>query len=91
MPLRDKLLSNPKWQREYLENIRTIAEQLKWENLSPIVTQHRELIEDEVALDTRKLFSTEEFATTHKSTLRDFCEQRSEFLLNHEKVKALAN
>ena len=49
MPLRDKLLSNPKWQREYLENIRTIAEQLKWENLGPIVTQHRELIEAEVA------------------------------------------
>ena len=72
---------------------------MKWENVGPIVQQHRELIKDEVALDTRKLFTTEAFLAKtsgeepgqDSTSLRAFLEQRSKFLLNHAKIKALAN
>lgn len=97
MPLRSVLLNNPKWQRQYLENLRTIADLLRWDNLGPIVRQHRELIEAEVAKDTRKLFTTDEFReatadakpTANSTSLRTFAEKRSAFLLNHEKIKSL--
>ena len=92
MPLRSVLLNNPKWQRQYLQNIRTLGEQLKWENIGPTVEQHRELISKEVAMDTRKLMTTEAFETATSSekpekgstSLRAFLDQRSEFLLNYE-------
>ena len=87
------ILNHPKWQRQYLENIRTIAEMLKWENLGPMVQAHRELIEAEVALDTRKLFTTEDFRAQHDesdpSGLKVFAEKRSQFLLTHPKILAL--
>ena len=99
MPLRSVLLNNPKWQRQYLQYVREVAELMKWENTGPIVQQHRELIKDEVALDTRKLFTTEAFVAKTSSeepgkdstSLRAFLEQRSKFLLNHAKIKALKN
>lgn len=95
MPLRSVLLNSPKWQRQYLQNLREIAEMLAWKNLGPIVAQHRALLEDEVARDTRKLFTTEAFlaATSDASEtgLRSFADKRSAFLLNHEKIKALQN
>ena len=45
MPLRSRLLNNPKWQVQYLQHVRTIAELLSWDNLGPRVAQMRELIE----------------------------------------------
>lgn len=97
MPLRKVLLNHPKFQQQYLENMRTIAKLMKWENVGPLVLQHRELIKDEVALDTRKLFTTDDFESktsdeeTDKdsTSLRAFMEQRSEYLLSHPKIKAL--
>lgn len=97
MPLRSKLLSNPKWQRQYLENLRTIANTLKWKNLAPQVQQVRSLLVKEVQLDTRKLFTTQEFgkATSNakpaadSTSLRAFAEKRSAFLLKHKKIQAL--
>jgi hypothetical protein len=97
MPLRSVLLKNPKWRQQYLENIQEIAELMKWNNLGPKVIEARNLIKKEVALDTRKLFTTEQFnlATLNRkpkddsTSLRAFAEKRSEFLLNHEAIKAL--
>lgn len=97
MPLRGRLLSNPKWRRQYLENVRAVARMMTWENLGVKVRQARELIEDEVAKDTRKLMSTEEFRAATSSDkpngetsgLRTFAEQRSNYLLQHEKIRAL--
>lgn len=97
MPLRSVLLNNAKWQREYLMNLKTIAEMLQWQNLGPNVSQYRKLIEDNVALDTRKLFTTADFkkATSagrpakDATSIRAFGEQRSAFLLKHEKIKSL--
>ncbi len=97
MPLRSVLLNNPKWQRQYLMNLKTIADMLAWENLGPSVNQYRALIEDEVARDTRKLFTTSDFkkATVDarpgkdSTGIRAFAEKRSEFLLNYPKIKEL--
>ena len=52
-----------------------------------MVKQYRDLIKDDVARDTRKLFSTEQFLTgtadePGPGSLRSFFEQRREFLLN---------
>ena len=97
MPLRSILLNNPKWQRQYLEYVREVGELMKWENIGPIIQQHRALIQHEVAADTRKLFTTAEFESKTSSevpgedstSLRSFLEQRSRFLLNHPKVVAI--
>lgn len=91
------LLNNPKWQRQYLMNLKAIAQILDWKTFGPKVKQYRALIEDDVARDTRKLFTTTEFkkATVDarpgkdSTTLRAFAEKRSAFLLNHAKIKAL--
>ncbi len=96
MPLRSRLLNIPEYQQQYLENLREIAEMLQWDNLGPQVVKLRELIEDEVELDTRKLSTTEAFraatdnqAGPESQGLKAFSDQRSKFLLNHEKIKSL--
>ncbi len=60
-PLRSKILAVPEFREQYLANIRTIADELKWENFGPLVAQLRDLIHDDVKRDTRKLGSYEEF------------------------------
>ena len=96
MPLRSRLLNVPEYQQQYLQNLRDIAQMLEWENLGPQVAQMRDLIEDEVKLDTRKLSTIEAFraATDQKAGpesqgLKAFSDQRSAFLLNHGKVKSV--
>ena len=97
MPLRKVLLQNPKWKRQYLQNVRHFAEQMKWEKIGPVIQTHRELISGEVANDTRKLTSTEAFNKATSSdppdddstSLRAFLEKRSKFLLNHDAIKSL--
>ncbi len=98
MPLRSRLLNVPEYQQQYLENLRDIAQMLEWENLGPQVAQMRDLIESEVDLDTRKLSTIEAFraATDQKAGpesqgLKAFADQRSAFLLNHEKVKSVSS
>jgi len=95
-PLRSRLLAVPELRERYLANVREIARtQLDWSNLGPMVAQYRELIDDSVAADTRKLDSHEAFlrATTIESeagsngpdgSLQSFAQQRRDFLLNYE-------
>lgn len=69
-PLRSKLLAVPALKEKYLQNIRTIAEKsLDWKALEPIVTQYRNLIKNEVEVDTHKLESFEEFLKYTSSTV----------------------
>ena len=97
MPLRSVLLKHPKFQQQYLGNLRTIAEMLQWESIGPLVAQTRTLLEDEIKQDTRKLSSLEAFqaATSpdepekDSKSLRSFVDQRAKFLLNHEKINSL--
>jgi hypothetical protein len=56
------LLAVPALRERYLRHVRTIAEDwLDWEKLEPVVERYRELIEEEVEADTRKLSSLAAF------------------------------
>ena len=70
---------------------------MQWKNIGPRLTEIRDLIDEDVAKDTRKLMSFEEFQdaadiseTTESSHgIRAFCEKRAAYLLNYEKIKNL--
>ena len=97
MPLRSKLLADPKLKTRYLQHVRTLATDLMdWKQMGPQVAEFRNLIEKEVKADTRKLSTLEAFetATSPKSpaeagSLRDFFEKRTRFLLDHKEIKKL--
>jgi len=99
MPLRSVLLNNPKWRKQYMANVREIAQLMDWENIGPRVAEYRKLIQKEVESDTRKLFTTKQFKDAtgqafpkkDSTTLRAFMDQRSAFLLKHPEIKALEN
>ena len=86
-PILAKVLAVPALRAKYLGYVREIADKsFDWNVVGPIVKQYRELIADDVARDTRKLFSTEEFVRTTADdptygTLRSFFEGRRTFLL----------
>jgi CotH kinase protein len=84
-PLRSKLLAVPALRARYLGYVRDIAQRwLDWNKLEPLVKQYQSVIADEVKVDTRKLYSTEDFdAGTFGdgNSLRRFVQQRREFLL----------
>ncbi len=97
MPLRSKLLAVPSLKIKYLENVKKIAEdQLDWNRLGPVVASYRKLMEKEVALDTRKLESTEGFMRATADTaeagtprgreisLRAFADARRKFLMDYK-------
>jgi hypothetical protein len=61
-PLRSKLLAVPALRERYLEKVKIIArDSLDWEKLGPVVAAHRGLIAKDLAADTRKLSTIEEF------------------------------
>ena len=86
-PIISKVLAVPALRAKYLAYIKEIAEQsLDWNAVGPVVTQYRDLIADDVARDTRKLFATDNFLRTTADepapgTLRSFFEGRRAFLL----------
>jgi hypothetical protein len=86
-PIIAKVLAVPALRARYLGYVREIAEKsLDWNVLGPIVKQYRDLIGEDVARDTRKLFSTDDFLRTTADdptygTLRNFFESRRAFLL----------
>lgn len=84
-PLRSKLLAVPALRTRYLAYVRDIADTwLDWKTVNPLVTRWQSLIAADVARDTRKLFSTEAFATGTRgaeSSLQSFMEKRREYLL----------
>jgi hypothetical protein len=84
----------------YLQHIRTIAqESLDWQNLEPVVSGYEKLISREIEADTRKLSSFQEFQQTvsgiqgegprPRMSLKQFAEQRREFLMNYPEIKNL--
>jgi hypothetical protein len=86
-PIISKVLAVPGLRARYLGFVREIAEKsLDWNVLGPVVRQYRDLIAADVAQDTRKLYTTEEFlrGTSDdggEGTLRGFIEERRRFLL----------
>ena len=78
-PLRSKLLAVPDWRDRYLGYVHDIAERrLDWQKLKPSIAEWQALIEADVKNDTRKIYSTEAFAS---GKLREFIQKRREFLL----------
>jgi hypothetical protein len=84
-PIISKVLAVPALRTKYLGFVREIAQKsLDWNTLGPVVKQYRDLISDDVARETHKLFSTEDFlrSTADDGTLRAFIDQRRAFLLS---------
>ena len=98
-PLYGKLLAVPSLREKYLKNMRTLAsDDLNWQKLQPLIAQYRALIENEVAIDTRKLSSLDEFRRAvadnadgpgARMSLRAFADGRRVYLLNHPEIKKI--
>jgi hypothetical protein len=92
-PIIYQLLSVPSLQEKYLGYVRAIAENhLDWNTIGPWVNQYRELIQEDVQRDTRKLFTTEAFLSgtadvSSGESLRAFFDQRRAFLLKHKDLQ----
>ncbi|MBI4474947.1 MAG: CotH kinase family protein, partial [Acidobacteria bacterium] len=90
-PLRSRLLAVPALRERYLAYVKDIATKwLDWKALSPIVEQYRKLIDEDVAADSRKLYSYEAFVsglTGPTNSLRSFAAGRSKFLLQQTSGK----
>ncbi len=104
-PLRSKLLAVPALRERYLGYVRDIAERaLDWQTLGPVVAGYRNLIDNEVKIDTRRLSGYEIFQRTtaevpsdavkqgkrNDVSLRSFANQRRAFLLGIDAVKNAA-
>jgi hypothetical protein len=103
-PLASKLLAVPALRARYLRYVRDIAENwLDWGKLGPIAERYHRLIAEDIKKDTRKLDSTENFEKSLtedisggggfgpavKISLKNFADQRREYLLNHPEIKKL--
>lgn len=95
-----RLLAVPKLRKQYLGYIKDIATKwLDWNRLGPIARDYQNLIRKDVEEDTRKLASYQEFEALVEHdiegerrtlmSLKTFCEQRREFLLNYPEIQAL--
>jgi hypothetical protein len=84
-PLRSKLLAVPAWRDKYLSYVTDIATRwMDWKAVEPLVRQYQALIADDVRLDTRKLYSLDEFeagVADGPDSLKTFLERRRAFLL----------
>jgi hypothetical protein len=83
-PIISKILAVPALRAKYIGFVREIAQKsLDWSVLGPVVKQYRDLVADDVARETHKLFSTEQFlnSTADDGSLRSFVDRRREFLL----------
>ncbi|MCW5716041.1 MAG: CotH kinase family protein [Bauldia sp.] len=80
-PLRSKLLAVPELRARYLEYVLDIATNwLDWDTIGPVATAYHDLIDADMAQDTRKLFSYDAFANS-LTALQAFVEARRENLL----------
>jgi spore coat protein CotH len=84
-PLRSKLLAVPALRERYLGYVQDIATRwLDWSTLGPIVTEYRDLIAADVARDTKKVSSTDDF-TRSVEGLKAFADARRGFLLKTQR------
>ena len=79
-PLISKLLAVPALRAKYLGYVQDISTQwLDWAVLGPVVEQHRALIAADVAKDTKKVTTTDAFASSLDG-LKTFVEGRRKHL-----------
>lgn len=99
-----RLLAVPELREKYLSYVRDIAENwLDWQKLGPVAEEYHSLIAEEVAGDTRKLDSTGDFEKSLTMdleggfgpgprvtlSLKNFADQRRQYLLTHPEIMAL--
>ena len=84
-PLRSKLLAVPALREKYLGYVREIAAKwLDWKTLSPIVEGYKTLIDADVKLDSKKLYSYDAFLSGlagPANSLKTFTADRRKFLV----------
>jgi hypothetical protein len=95
--LRSRLLQVPAFRTRYLRYVGEIAETwLDWQRLGPLVDRYVQLIEEEVARDTRKHFPTDALRPAiygspdgppDPRTLKGFAQLRRAALLSHPEVR----
>jgi spore coat protein CotH len=88
-PLISRLLAVPALRTRYLGYVRDIATNwLDWTKLGPVVQRYHDVIAADVARDTKKLETTEDFNAS-VGALKNFADQRRAYLLNHPAIQAL--
>jgi len=99
-PLRSKLLNVPSLREKYLRYVKQIAEEdLDYKKLEPIISAYVDLIDREVASDTKKLSSYDAYKAAvakeltdpsnsgrTRMSLRAFLEARQKYLLAHPEI-----
>ncbi|MEM6469861.1 MAG: CotH kinase family protein, partial [Planctomycetota bacterium] len=64
-PLRSKLLAVPKYREQYLQNLKTLAQNsLNWTKLGPVIEAHAKLIDESVKSETRSMTSYQAFSSS---------------------------
>ena len=93
-PLTARLFAIDAYRQRYLAHLRTILnESYHWDYFEPRITAYAAMIESDVLADTTKQTSNTQFRTsidTDNSDLREFIEDRREFLLSHSDVNRVA-
>lgn len=93
-PLRSKILQVPAWRKQYLQNLKVLAEiEMAPEKINPFLDQYRQLLANDVRLETRRTSSEEAFfqatETDHpaEGSLSHFFSERRQFLLSHPEIQ----
>jgi hypothetical protein len=99
-PLLSRVLAVKNLRSRYLGYVKQIAtESMDWKQLGPVAAKYHALIADEVATDTKKLYSTARFEQSlddggtsdpSRMSIKEFVEKRRAFLLSHPEVKNAA-
>jgi len=93
-PVLVRLMEIPRLRARYVAHLRTLVEEsFNWDAMGPLATDMHNLIAEEVELDTKKLFSTNAFydnlenASGNVPGIRQFVEERRDFLLAHPELQ----
>lgn len=87
VPLMNRLMAVPEYRQRYLAHVRTILDHYLTEAyLLPQIDSFRALIEADVQLDTKKLYSNQEF-DSNITALKNYVATRRAFLLADAKVR----
>lgn len=93
-----RLLENPALRARYLAHVKTIAEDwLNWKKTGQVIDTYKNLIQEDVRLDTRHEETYEQFLASFTPgsgsdtqeeypTLKTFLEERGDYLLSNEEV-----
>jgi hypothetical protein len=85
-PVISRLMAVPQFRERYLAHIRTIIEEsLDWDVLAPQIEAYRVLIADEVQVDTKKLYSYDQFEASFLD-IQNFINGRRNYLLSHPEI-----